>query len=291
MDIKKFALSYYNNATKNIHIKKVMKNTEAQKPHTHNYFQIYYVIKGHVTHHVGNNSSSLYRGDMTIVPPNVKHNIEPIDSDTIFYSFSFMLDLFELENKRDKIALNFLEQLNSTEENSIHTKLSFTSSEILYLESVMDKIYNEFTNRTIGSEEIIHSNAVIILTMFARVYFQTIPEAIPSAVNNLNEYILYCIQYIDSNFTEQLSLSKMARRSAMSVGNFCNAFISITGHSFKKYLNLKRIEYAVSLIKKNYPLTTIYSLVGYNDYSTFNRNFKKIMGATPSIYNKNRKKN
>ena len=82
----------------------------------------------------------------------------------------------------------------------------------------------------------------------------------------------------------------MARRSAMSVGNFCNAFITITGHSFKKYLNLKRIEYSVSLIKKNYPLTTIYSLLGYNDYSTFNRNFKKIMGVSPLTY-KNRKKN
>ncbi len=290
MDIKKFALSYYNNATKNIHIKKVMKNSEAQKPHTHNYFQIYFVIKGHVTHHIGNNSSSLYRGDMTIVPPNVKHNIEPIDKDTIFYSFSFMSDLFEIENKKDKIAVNFLQQLTSAEESAIHAKLSFDSPEILYLESVMDKIYSEFSYRTIGSEEIIHANAVIILTMFARVYFQTIPEAIPSSFTNLNEYILYCIQYIDGNFTEELSLSEMAKRSAMSVGNFCNAFISITGHSFKKYLNLKRIEYAVNLIKKGYALSAVYSLCGYNDYSTFNRNFKKIMGVSPSIYNKNRKK-
>ena len=45
MDIKNFVLSYYQNSTKYFHVQKLDTVTEAQKPHTHEYFQIYYIRK------------------------------------------------------------------------------------------------------------------------------------------------------------------------------------------------------------------------------------------------------
>ncbi len=77
MDIKNFVLSYYNNAMENFHIQKVEKTYEAKKPHTHEYFQIYYISKGSLMHFIGNKSSKLYQGDMFIIPPGVVHYISP----------------------------------------------------------------------------------------------------------------------------------------------------------------------------------------------------------------------
>ena len=47
--------------------------------------------------------------------------------------------------------------------------------------------------------------------------------------------------------------------------------------------------FGTELIKKGYKITAIYGLCGYNDFSTFYRNFKKIMGVSPDIYKKSQK--
>ena len=46
MNVKNFVLSYYKNSAENFHIQKLDKVSEAQKPHTHEYFQIYFISKG-----------------------------------------------------------------------------------------------------------------------------------------------------------------------------------------------------------------------------------------------------
>ncbi len=287
MDIKNFILSYYSNATEGVHIQKVTNSAVAQKPHTHEYFQVFYVIEGRLTHYVGETSSTLFRGDMTIIPPNKQHHIAPTDDGTAFYSFSFMPSIFEEATQSDTIAIKFLGQLNSISENAIHPKITLPNEDLLYIDTIMESIYKEFNKQSIGSKEIIKASTVILLTIFARTYFESIKGSMPDRFDNLNQYVLHCIKYIEANLHEDLSLSEMAKRSAMSKSSFCNAFLEITGKPFKKYLNIKRIEYAISLIKKGHQLTTIYRLCGYKDYSTFIRNFKKVMGATPSQYNHN----
>ena len=91
MDIKNFVLSYYKNSAENFHIHKVEKTTEAQKPHTHEYFQIYFISKGALEHHVEGESAYLNQGDMFIIPPGTVHYILP-KPNTVFYSFSVMED-------------------------------------------------------------------------------------------------------------------------------------------------------------------------------------------------------
>ena len=158
------------------------------------------------------------------------------------------------------------------------------NEDLLYIDTTIERIYKEFNDNNIGSKEMIKANTVILLTIFARTYFESIKGSIPENFGNIKQYVFHCIKYIDANFQEDLSVTEMAKRSAMSKSSFCNTFLEITGRPFKKYLNVKRIEHAVSLIKKGYQLTTIYRLCGYKDYSTFIRNFKKVMGATPSQY-------
>jgi len=284
MDIKNFILSYYSNATEGVHIQKVTNSAVAQKPHTHEYFQVFYVIEGHLTHYVGETSSTLYRGDMTIIPPNKQHHIGPTDDGTAFFSFSFMPSIFDEKKQSDTIAMQFLKQLDSISENAIHPKITLPNEDLLFIDTVMERIYKEFSQNNIGSKEMIKASTVILLTIFARTYFESINGSIPDRFDNLNQYVLHCIKYIEANLHEDLSLTEMAKRSAMSKSSFCNAFLEITGRPFKKYLNIKRIEHAVALIKKGYQLTSVCSLCGYKDYSTFIRNFKKVMGTTPSHY-------
>ena len=289
MDIKNFVLSYYKNSTENFHIHRVEKTIEAQKPHTHEYFQIYFISKGSLVHFVENDSSHLMHGDMFIIPPKTLHYIKP-NHDTVFYSFSFMPDFLGETTKINHLANNFLHRLTADNAEKIHPKISINSERNLYIESIMEHILREFEEKAIGYEETARAYCIILLTIIARNYFENELKHIPFNFDN-KQFILHCINYIENNFTEDLTLEEISKRSAMSKSNFCALFLQLTGHSFNNYLNLCRIKKATEYINQGYKITSIYGLCGYNDFSTFYRNFKKIMGMPPRQYKSHYYKN
>lgn len=285
MDIKNFILSYYKNSHDKFHIHKLESTYEAKKPHTHEYFQIYYISGGSLIHYIDNESSRLAHGDMFIIPPGVVHHIKP-ESDTVFYSFSFMPDFLDETNRNTRLATNFLRSLVTEKNRSIRPKLTGDSNELLYIESIMEHILREFNEKPMGYSETIHAYTVLLLTILARKYFEKSKDDLSGHFENNRQFVLYCVEYIKNNFAEEISLEEISKRSTMSKSSFCELFSKITGHSFNTYLNICRIKKSAELIKKGYKITAIYGLCGYNDFSTFYRNFKKIMGMSPQNYKK-----
>ena len=109
--------------------------------------------------------------------------------------------------------------------------------------------------------------------MFARNYFEEEHNALPATIENNKQYVLRCVEYIKQNYTEDITLEEVCKRSAMSKSNFCNLFSELTGYSFNTYLNMCRIEKSKEYIKSDYNISVIYGLCGYNNFSTFHRNF------------------
>ena len=279
MDVKNFVLSYYKNSEQDFHVHKVENPLEAQKPHSHNYFQIYYVARGTLTHFFKNESSVLSHGDMFIIPPENIHYIKP-DKDALFYSFSFMEAFL---NKNKGITVDFLNILKNSEHNQVPVKISINSKEAFYIEEIMEHILTEFNEKEIGFDETIRSYTIILLTMLARTFLNN-KMSLPNHFDNNKQFVIHCIEYIENNFTDNISLDKMCKLSAMSKGNFCSLFYKLTGYSLNRYLNLCRIKKATEYINEGYKISAVYALCGYNDFSTFYRNFKKIMGTSPQKY-------
>ena len=282
VDIKNFVLSYYNNSAKNFHIQKLKNAYEAKKPHTHEYFQIYYIAKGSITHFIENKSSKLWQSDMFIIPPGAMHYIST-EQDTVFYSFSFMPDFFDETGQKNNLVSIFLRKLLT--DKNILPKVSIDSKDIFYIESIMERMLNEFNDKSFGFSEIIHSYAVLLVAILARNYFEK--NTLPEYFDNSKQFVLHCIEFIENNFTQRITLDEICKRSAMSKNSFCSLFFKLTGHSFNNYLNICRIKKATEYIKDGYKITGIYGLCGYTDFTTFYRNFKKIMGVSPNEFKKN----
>lgn len=283
MNAKNFVLSYYKNSTEDFHIQKLDKTTEAKEPHTHEFFQIYFISKGGLEHYVENESAHLNQGDMFIIPPGVTHYIYP-KPHTVFYSFSFMENFLPVQHETSKLSRNFLKFLQTDENRHIKPKISMDTEEILYVENIMAHMLKEFTEKPLAYTDTIQAYAQILVTTLAREYFSKTKQSISDHFENHKQFVLYCIEYIENNFSEQISLDEISRKSAMSKSNFCSLFAKLTGHSFNNYLNLCRIKNATEYIKRGYKITALYGLCGYNDFSTFNRNFNKIMGMSPREY-------
>lgn len=285
MDVKNFVLSYYKNSTGDFHIQKLDKATEARKPHTHEYFQIYFISKGSLCHHIENESAILKQGDMFIIPPGVKHYISPLPN-TVFYSLSFAEEFFADLPANNKLTRNFLRFLKTNRIEYIKPKITVNPEEIFYIESIMAHILKEFTTKPFAYHDTIQASTHLLITMIARDYFSKSVHNISDHFENNKQFILHCVEYVENNFAEQITLDEISKKTAISRSNFCALFHKITGHSFNNYLNICRIKAATSYIKKGFKITAIYGLCGYNDFSTFNRNFNKVMGMSPLEYKK-----
>ena len=281
MGIEKFDLSYYENATEDFHIQFVKDTELASHPHTHEYFQVYYISTGRLYHYVGDESACMSRGDMFIIPPDAVHYISA-EEGASFYSFSFAPSFLCDYASVPHLVVNFLSGLLKNNENKIRAIVSLPHEEMLYIESLMSHIKVEFEARTIGYYDTVRMLSSLVITAIARRYYEA--HGIKEHIKENREVIRHLLEYIENNYSSDLSVHGISRLFGMSESGFCKLFLTETGKTFNNYLNEKRIEKACEYISSGYKLTLICTHVGYNDFSTFYRNFKRCMGISPSEY-------
>jgi AraC-like DNA-binding protein len=92
-------------------------------------------------------------------------------------------------------------------------------------------------------------------------------------------------QYILEHFKERLRLEDVSRISSMSPNAFCRYFKSRTGKTFVNFVNEVRVGYAGRLlIESKMTVSQICYESGFENFSNFIRQFKKIKGITPKNY-------
>ncbi len=100
-----------------------------------------------------------------------------------------------------------------------------------------------------------------------------------------SEAIKKAIDYINSNFSQPLSLEKIAQHSYVSVNQLCRLFNKYCGTTVSKYITSLRITEAKKLLSSGKNVTDTAMLCGFEDYANFIRVFKKHVGVTPGKYN------
>ena len=93
------------------------------------------------------------------------------------------------------------------------------------------------------------------------------------------------LRRIEAHAEEKLALTELARDAATSPYHFLRVFhqvVGMTPHQFVLRTRLHRA--AVRLRRTTDSVTDIAFDVGFNDLSTFNRTFKRAMGASPSRF-------
>ena len=289
MNGKRFVLSFYKNAAKNFHITRISEPKEALQLHSHGYFQIYYLISGGLIHHLGKSTACLTAGDIFILPPNQPHFIEKAEPEVDFYSLSFMPDYFQTPIEPNGLILDFLQYLQTEQAERIEPKVSLCYEDTILTNVLFKRIMTEFSGNKTGKNEIIKESTSVLLSLIARVYFEEHATALIAKENR--QLVMHSIDYIKNHYNEDITLSEIIHRSAMSKTSFCTIFHSIVGMSFKEYLNRCRVERAAELIAAGEKVSFAGTACGYSDFSTFYRNFKKYMDMSPTEFaKKNRQK-
>ena len=99
------------------------------------------------------------------------------------------------------------------------------------------------------------------------------------------------LEYIDTHYTEDLTLEDMADVIGFSKYHFSRLFKQYTNYTFCDYLKHRRIQAAEILLEKpEYSITEVALQAGFPSISTFNRIFKEYKNCTPTEYRNMRAK-
>jgi len=107
---------------------------------------------------------------------------------------------------------------------------------------------------------------------------------------SLKEYsplIRNALNYIQFNLNSELNVSGIAKYLCITPNHLYRTFKNEVGMSVIDYINKKRIEESIKLIKStNLQIQRIAEEVGINDISYFSKVFKKQVGKSPTQYRK-----
>lgn len=104
-------------------------------------------------------------------------------------------------------------------------------------------------------------------------------------MNSDKDVIYHAKQYINENYSSDISLNDVSNHVFLSPSHFSRLFKKEIGENFIDYLIKVRMEKAIILLKDcKYKTYEISEMVGYKKSKYFSRLFKNYTGYTPSEY-------
>jgi AraC-like DNA-binding protein len=142
----------------------------------------------------------------------------------------------------------------------------------------------------IGGQSVLGRLSELMFVDVIRRYLETLPPDRLDWLAGLRDpYIGRALAEIHRDPAHHWTLGSLAHRVAMSRSAFAEHFTRFVGTPPMQYLANWRMQIAASqLLSTTDSVTSVASRVGYDSEAAFSRAFKKVVGAPPSAWRKNR---
>lgn len=252
--------------------------------HWHEEIEIIYVTEGVVSVSVRNNEYILASGDIVIVHPQTIHAIrQHEDYAARYYNILFRFSLLA-SGADDTCREKYLDPIYNrqllmperlTKEHPLHHKI-----EPLIRKLLVDPHYQRFHDELLIKAHIFEI-MYLILSCCESADHSTAYEDI------IYEKLKRSLTYIEENYSENITVEKIASVSNYSESHFSKLFKQLTGESFTQYLKNYRLERAADRIRNDKAkISDIAMECGFSNLSYFSRSFYEKFNATPSAYRK-----
>jgi len=230
--------------------------------HMHNGYELLYFVSGDAEYIIEGSVYKLQMGNRLFIPPRRFHYLSPLSNAVyeryvIHFPFEcvpenlrdFVISANEIYTiPKDSLAACFFKNWKTAEKSFSREDMS------AYLKSALPQIL-----------------------LFIK-YLPTEESIKPIRNDATLESIL---EYIDTHPEEPLTAESLSTKFYMSRSWIVHAFKKNLGISLMQYIQKKRVLYAESLICGGVTPTEAAKICKYENYSTFYRQYKKILGTSP----------
>ncbi len=243
-----------------------------QPDHSHNFFEIFYLLEGECRFLLKDSVYQLGRGDLVFIAPGELHHAT--------YPGGATCEMVTLLFKREHVTIP---QFSDTH--------SFMGSvPALYqkeFQALLGKMLSEASQIDEYSSCFLQCYLTEVLLLLMR--HSVMNEVEPEFLNSRDADILLATRYIYKNFKKHLTLEEVSRVASLSPTYFSRKFKQVTGMGFKEYLNYVRLKHAqAALLTTDSTITDIALEYGFNDSNYFKDLFKKVYGKPPREYRRER---
>lgn len=245
--------------------------------HFHNYLEIGYCYSGHGTLTLGERDLRFHGGEFSIIPKNFPHttNSDPGSESSweyLFVDVEGFLRHFYFDNPGQAEVL--IQRINSQ---AMFLKLDQypeIAKKILRILDIMRDTEEFYLEEAKGV-------LLGLLVSIARINRKT-EEKEWSKGEELMNVVSKTLDYISVHYMEPLKVKDLADQVHISETHFRRIFTSYMKMGPLEYLNFVRVHVACDHLEKTEePIVDVAHKCGFTTSSTFNRNFKQVMGVTP----------
>ena len=247
--------------------------------HTHQFFEMNYMLQGHADETVNGQRVHLSQGDVLLLDIGSEHSIDALGDNDLLINILF----------RDRnISIDFLNQIQSQQSVLYdfminHLRKQKTKQRyVLFrngfhdIQITLERIIEEYFRPRAFSDTIIQSELTVLIAELIRGHQPTIKDPSPSqklAVKLLND--------IHEHYRD-LSLEDLANKYAYNKNYLGNLFSKEVGKTFSEALTQERLINARRLIQNTKkPVSEICLEVGISNKSFFYHKYHALFGNTP----------
>lgn len=257
-------------------------NHRATAPHSHEFFELVYVLRGKTLHSFGVSNKILQAGNFFLIDLGKQHSYTAIQTDEPFAIINcmflpgFLNQALAHAKQFDDILNDYLIQFAYEKFQTPPTRNIYhdTDGKVRFLMKQMLSEYNA------GKKEYME---LIRAYLSATIIHLVRNESTDNS--QAKDITLMIKEYVLKNYNQQLSLSEICQNVNFSLSNISIIFEKNVGMSFRSYLQKVRIEKACEfLARTDKNIADIAYLVGYSDPAFFYRLFKRSLNMTPLDY-------
>ncbi|MCI9082861.1 MAG: AraC family transcriptional regulator [Lachnospiraceae bacterium] len=251
-------------------------NYRTGEQHFHNFYEVGYCYFGEGVVFLGEDAEKYGAGSISLIPSNFPHGIHNAEDDISSWEFLY-LDLAGFIEKcyadDEYRKLQVLQQIT-------RFPIMITIEEQPRLAAVISAILEENREQQVLNREAVNGYLYVMIQELIRLNEHIALEHEKEILHI--EKIRPALVHIELHYHEDLKIKELAGICNISEPYFRRLFGSCMKVSPLEYINIIRIQKACELLQKeDVSMSSLAWKTGYSSVSTFERNFKKIVGESP----------
>ena len=248
--------------------------------HDHRFYEFVLIDSGFSMHICEGVTTILTGGDLFFMRPGEVHsyiNTHNVKLYNILFYESFLGD--------DIDKIRRLPGMNSVfgEAREQFGKLHLSLMEKQELTALLEKVIWETLNKAPGWDIRVKSLMMDFLVSYSRISVSRKKTGQDSSANFTQ--VSRALQYIESSYAEDITVKDMARAAGISPDYMSKQFKSIVGIGPAEYCRNFRMAKAMELLRTTeLAVAEIAKRLGFDEVSVFSRQFKQIVGVSPTAF-------